>query len=504
MKLLKSVLNVSIISVLAGCSPEKQDVVDDSQTPVIVSGAVIDPFISSAIVFADYNEDDVLDPFEPWAFTDKEGYYSVGKNGDDYCVTNSRYCLKLPNNDAVKLVAVGGYDLTTFERVGSRMSKVYDGNGLQYITPLTSVGDMAMNEQNTIEQNQDIMVGAYSANDSAFSLAFNVHKVVELIGSFIALEYPDIGDDEELPIDVTGFVYRAITKIGKEEQVSLATFLTQLTNEQIDKILADVRGELDAFIIKKSSSPVAKSFAPQRVAQSHKTIELSDKVRELSGALKSLHNLLTTQLSEDFTDAKTRVLQVMATNAEQFSPSQIQALKNILETYTTDDEFLTKLTRQSFDALYFEGIRSSSDVEAGNTKMDERNQLPADLTSMQLVLTDKNVKRDAVIGFFFDGVNSGDITACVKFQNLRKPNDSQNTNGTVLTGSWDKTEYLIDLTLKLAGTEEALRIKTTDDTSFRFDYDKTEKNWSTKTAFSATSITVPTTNQQCKDWIASL
>jgi len=511
MKYLKSLITLSLISALAGCSPESQDSVDDNQVPVIAKGAVIDPFISSAIIFADYDDDDVLDSFEPWAFTDIDGYYSLSKSGTDYCSNNSRFCLKLPSADPVKLVAVGGYDSTTFERVNSRLSGMYDGSML-YITPLTSVGDMSLNEQNTIERNQNILLNAFSSEDSAFGLAFNVHKVVELISRAIEDEYPLIGDDKDLPVDVTGFVYKAINKIGKDEQVSLATFLTQLTDGQIEKILIDVRTKLDVLVLKQGSSNFAKTIIKQRSLQAKNANELGDRVRGLSLSLKTLHNLLTTQLSQDFTESKIRMLQVMANNAMGFSAPQAQTVSDILETLTTDDAFFSHLQKDSFDAHYFENLTSMASVDAGKVRMDNRLAIPTSIINMQLVLKDKSEKRDAVIGFFFDGnidANSNGkdgetVTACVKFQNLKKPSDSQNTNGTVLTGHWDRTNYIIDLTLTLGGTEEALRIKTTDSSSFRFDYDKTEKNWSTVSSFTATTIDVPTTNEQCKTWIAGL
>jgi len=511
MKYLKSLITLSLIYALAGCSPENQDSVDDNQIPVIAKGAVIDPFISSAIIFADYDDDDVLDPFEPWAFTDIDGYYSLSKSGTDYCSNNSRFCLKLPSADPVRLVAVGGYDLTTFERVNSRLSGMYDGSML-YITPLTSVGDMSLNEQNTIERNQNILLNAFSSEDSAFGLAFNIHKVVELISRAIEDEYPLIGDDEDFPVDVTGLVYKAINSIGKDEQVSLATFLTQLTDEQVDKIVIDVRTKLDILIVKQGSNAQAKKTDMQRTAQSLNVNELGDRVRGLSLSLKDLHRLLANQSSEDFFEAKTRLLQVMANNANGFSATQTQTVKDILETLTTDDGFLTHLQQNSFDANYFENITSMAIVDTGKVRMDNRLAIPTSIINMQLVLKDKSEKRDAVIGFFFDGnidANSNGkygetVTACVKFQNLRKPSDSQNTDGTVLTGHWDRTHYIIDLTLTLGGTEEALRIKTTDSSNFRFDYDRTEKNWSTVTSFTPTTIDVPTTNEQCKNWIATL
>lgn len=232
--------------------------------------------------------------------------------------------------------------------------------------------------------------------------------------------------------------------------------------------------------------------------------DINERIRAIIDSLTKLHNLLTTQLSKDLTESKARV---MAISGNNFLDQSLQdALDNnqVLTDIVLNEVVLDDLGEDSFDADYFNGLNTVGDIDAGTLRMRARNQLPTDLTDMHLVLTDKNVKRDAVIGFFFNGESSGNVTACVKFQNLRKPNDSQNTNGTLLTGNWDKSDYFIDLTLRLAGTEEALRIKTTDSTSFVFDYDKDEKNWSTNTAFANTSITVPTTDQQCKDWIASL
>lgn len=501
MTLYKSLISLGVIFAIAGCSTEEQDIPDKTQAAMIVKGAVIDPFISSAVVFADYNEDDVLDPFEPWAFTDKNGYYSVGKEGENYCVSNKRYCLQLPSNDPVKLVAVGGYDLTTLERISSRMSRRYDGSSdVQYITPLTSVGDITLNEQQSIIQNQNIMVDAFASKDSAFGLAFTLHKMVELISRGIAQEYPAIGDNDDLPIDVAGYTYDAINELSKKEQLSLASLLKDMTDERITFLLTQVRKRLDAFIVKKNTG-LTKAKAVQGAAT---TNNINQQVRAMIENMRQLHNALTTQLSKDLSESKFRVL---AISGDNFIEQPLQdALKThqILIDIALNETVLEELGKTSFDTDYFSRLNSVGDIDKGTLRMRARHQFPNDLTNMQLVLSDKSAKRDTLVGFFFEGQNSGNITACVKFKNLIKPSDSQNTEGTLLKGNWSKTNYVIDLTLTLAGTEEALRIKTTDNNSFVFDYDKNEKDWSTTTALSNISIDIPTTDQQCKDWIASL
>ena len=153
MKFTKHIVALSIISALMGCSPEDQDVASSEQSDsrnIAISGAVIDPLIASAIVFADYDNDGILDTFEPWAFTDAFGFYGTSKDGVDYCVTESKYCLNIDKdtvkNGDIKLIAVGGYDLASYKKIKTRMSRLITDAAFQVITPLTSVSGMKVSD----------------------------------------------------------------------------------------------------------------------------------------------------------------------------------------------------------------------------------------------------------------------------------------------------------------------------------------------------------------------
>lgn len=508
----KTLVALSVIAIITGCSPEEQDIVDETQTLVVANGAVIDPLITSAIVFADFDNDGVLDSFEPWAFTDENGYYSVGINGEDYCTTTPKYCLELPNSDPVKLVAVGGYDLTTLKKVNSRLSRTFSGSGDQFITPLTSVGDISLNDLETIDQNVNILIDAFESDDTAFSLAFKVHKIVELISELVVVEYPLIGNDENFPTDISGYVYDAINQLSTDQNISLTTLLDELTDDQVDNILDDVRTELDSLIINQSSV-VSLNITKETTSSIVSTSQLS--ANELALALRNfvtqydvaINN--TTEagitIEDDNAIASIRLLEgikdLFTDAIENNTTISDSTLTDIIDDIFESNTLLDNLSDTFFDASLL-NLNSQTELEDSLVTMSERPQLPDTLNGMQLYLSDSTSSRDAIVGLFF--TNSNDLTACVKFQNLVDTSDSQNTNGTLLTGSWEQTEYSIDLGLTVAGTEEALRIRTNTTDTYIFDYDDEETEWESTVDFTTTTDDVPTTDETCQAWIESL
>ncbi len=501
----KTLVALSVIAALVGCSPDDQDVVDETQALVVANGAVIDPFITSAIVFADFNNDGVLDVFEPWAFTDENGYFSIGSNGEDYCTTTPKYCLELPNSDPVKLVAVGGYDLTTLKKVNSRLSRTFTGTGDQFITPLTSVGDISLNDLETIDQNVNILINAFDSNDSAFLLAFKVHKVVELISELVVVEYPVIGNDEEFPTDISGYVYDAINQLSKDENLSLTTLLDELTDSQVDSLLDDVRTELDLLTISQnfSADTISSVVATSQLSANELASALRDFVTQYDLAIINAVNTDIT-IENDTAIATIRLLEgiknVFTDVVENNTSITANTLTNIIDDVFENNSNLIDLADNFFDVSLL-NLNSQEEFENSLVTMSQRPQLPGTLNGLQLVLSESTSSRDAVVGLFF--TNSNDLTACVKFQNLADTSDSQNTNGTLLTGSWEQTEYNIDVGLTLAGTEQALRIRTNSTDTYIFDYDNDETEWQSTVGFTTTDD-IPTNDEACQVWIANL
>ena len=133
---------------------------DDGNNNVQLSGAVVDAHVAYSRIYVDVDNNGQFDSaYEPYAYTDKEGYFSVSKDGQtNYCDLSPkqyeyRYCFKA--DEAVKnggIIRVqGGRDLLTTQVYNASMSLLMNGtlNGLA-INPLTS-GDEALNNEEVIE-----------------------------------------------------------------------------------------------------------------------------------------------------------------------------------------------------------------------------------------------------------------------------------------------------------------------------------------------------------------
>lgn len=505
MKYIKTFVALSVVTALTACSPDEQDTFNENQSAVMVNGAVIDPFISNAIVFADYDNDGVLDSFEPWAFTDANGYYSTGKNGEDYCTDAPKYCLELANDEPVKLVAVGGYDTTSLKKVKSRLSRMYrgSGNGPQYITPLTSVGDMSIDDANTIDQDVNIMIDALETENDAFSVAFKLHKIVELISAIIEQEYPVIGDDESFPVDLTGYVYDAINSLGQEEQLSVTAFLEGLTQAQLTTIVTTVREKLDELTLNSEAVNTQQLKSGQGIVSTQYLSKLPEILNTLSIADMVMQNTVAVagtslvQHTMYFTSSVRIIESVTINHQAGITSSEItDTIDNIYNNPVT----LGHISSNYFDTSYI-NLSSIANLESSLTTMSERPKLPTDLTDMQLVLSENSESRDADVALFFSAENT--LKACVRYIDNEDPSSSNNTSGTLLTGTWGQSEYYLDLTLTFAGTEKALRIKTKDANTYVFDYDDDEKDWSPSTDFAKTTADIPTTDAECQDWIVT-
>src|SRR5690606_22148073 len=95
-----------------------------------LSGLVVDGRIAGGKVWADMNNNGQIDSFEPYAYTDSDGYYSYNPlTNTNYCTLPvisdeyQRYCLIYGSSiDAIVLRIKGGTDLTTGEPLKGAMA----------------------------------------------------------------------------------------------------------------------------------------------------------------------------------------------------------------------------------------------------------------------------------------------------------------------------------------------------------------------------------------------
>lgn len=114
---------------LAGCNIEPQDGTgSDNRTGL--NGLAVDGRIAGGKVWADMNNNNRIDDFEPYAYTDSDGYYSYNPlTNSNYCALPvisdeyQRYCLIYGSSlDSIVIRIKGGTDLSTGERLKGVMA----------------------------------------------------------------------------------------------------------------------------------------------------------------------------------------------------------------------------------------------------------------------------------------------------------------------------------------------------------------------------------------------
>ena len=114
---------------LAGCDSTAQDATGED-TRQGLNGLAVDGRIAGGKVWADMNNNNKIDDFEPYAYTDSDGYYSYNPlTNTNYCALPvisdeyQRYCLIYGASvDAIVIRIKGGTDLSTGEKLKGVMS----------------------------------------------------------------------------------------------------------------------------------------------------------------------------------------------------------------------------------------------------------------------------------------------------------------------------------------------------------------------------------------------
>lgn len=268
MKFRKNILALSVTTALLGltaCGVTPQDE-GTGEKAGKASGLAVDGYLAGATVFADTNNNNRLDAWEPRALTDSDGYFSYNPTansgaGKNYCESDSTvdqlYCLASPiGYDEVTLRISGGYDLTTMEKFSGTLSmtlKVTDNviTTPQMATPITAMlAHLTEAQQAALlaaenivadDASKDFLDSSTVADEAEqrklLNLALKTHKVVDMIAGRLNLLF----DQDVLanPSD-TSLVASAKGLFGEKKGV--ATNGTALVYDAIAEQIADGTG----------------------------------------------------------------------------------------------------------------------------------------------------------------------------------------------------------------------------------------------------------------------
>ena len=217
---------------LSACGGTGQDDGEVNDHVLDAKGLSIDGYLARATVFIDSNNNGTRDPWEPWAFTDNDGYYSFNpKTGVNYCSAQAsqqerQYCLtsNVEFDEAVVRID-SGYDVTTGEPFLGQLSRRADlssGSIDTIISPIsTLLSNVEASDQEAILNALDIdesdldvdylnTDGGGEVDAKLLNTAVTIHKTVTILADKLEDNYTEIGETIGVANDASDTVYEAL------------------------------------------------------------------------------------------------------------------------------------------------------------------------------------------------------------------------------------------------------------------------------------------------------
>jgi hypothetical protein len=210
MNILKTLLASSIaLAILgtAGCSDgENQDTQQEDATSF--TGLVVDGRVARGFVWVDVNDNGAIDTFEPYAYTDADGYYGYNPlTHTNYCEdTNHQYCLStgMVEGDFTIRIA-GGVDLGTgepFEGVMTLNANLDDAKEVEQQVAEMSGSDTSKPDFIPVISPLTSLTGNGSVTEKAELLTnLGIEGVDETnVEALLAMDFTDFSTDEPVAV----------------------------------------------------------------------------------------------------------------------------------------------------------------------------------------------------------------------------------------------------------------------------------------------------------------
>lgn len=557
--LLKSCVIASTVWLVA-CGGTGQDDGSVSNFSQDFSGVVIDGYVARATVFIDTNNDGTRNSWEPFAFTDNQGYFSYNPITDtDYCASDAtaeqaQYCLNTNVSYSEVVIRIdSGYDVLTGEPFNGQLSRRLDnssGTSISdaVISPITSlltdVEDTS--DQTTVltslgltESDLDVDYlnesGGGEVNAEILNAAIKVHKVVTVLADRITDTYDEIGEEVGTPNDATSIVY---TELAEQLLSSGQDFDTTIADDTaLATVLNDTETEVREIYENNEFDLPADMGSAESPSQFSRVIDVASDVVDVVNAVIDATD---TDITEEEATGLASVVEGVVIKAleEEADDPTIDAAASFLTDSANDalvDALVTGLSSDSADVTSLVNNDFAGDDFDSVEEIQDAVQLPDDavafsqIAGMQIKVSDLDLGNgpndldDAEIELYFEGAidaESGVFSACVKFIEgaTTEALGEGNTRGELVEGFWsllgadDVTgeSYSLLLTLTfLETTYQAIMkpagMETIGDVAYeriRFDNLDEINVWHSELGFVETG-TLPTTDSECQERLPS-
>lgn len=473
-----STFSLILATTTLGCGGTGQDAGESKNFQQTLQGVAIDGYLARATVFLDYDNNSTRDPWEPFAFTDDQGYYSYNPLTDtDYCAADADaqsalYCLRNRRPVGESVIRVdGGYDVLTGEPFTGQLSRRLDLSDIDrpvdtLVSPLTTLltNVRTAAERDTIfaalgieESDLDVDFlntdGANAVDGTLLNATLKVHKTVNVLANLLETRYSEIGAQSGAANDMSSSIYRHIASQLVNRNLNLDEMLSNA-----DAMSAVMRAaELDAqriydqwdMDLPPASQTQAFMEYGRALTQSGQLLQIINQVippaealgdaAEIRGRARLVESLTITALNESAQGSTF----AEAVNFLQ-DPDKNTLTQSLIDNLGHPASDLNRLTARSFSGEDF----ASADNIRNLVRLPENTQPFSQIAGKQLRVSDMdlgsapdNLKDSEVEIYFHNSSTStrGTFDACVKYikeAHIDGTLGDANTRGELVAGYW--------------------------------------------------------------------
>lgn len=549
-----------LLAGLTGCGGTGQDApeknVSASATQVTFSGAAVDGHIARATVFLDTNNNATRDPWEAFAFTDNDGYYTYNPvTQTNYCADaasseQKQYCLRTTQTTTSVVIRIdGGYDVLTGEpfegQLSRRVEVVNDQVPFSVVSPITTLLVSAATdaEANAILQSLDLTEDDLDidyvnstdiVNAKLLNISLTLHKLASVLSDRLTDTYNKIGDDFGTPNDASAIVYE---QLAKELAKGDTTFTQLVTPENLLTVL-DASEEKLRQIYRDNEYPLPADMGNSNNANQFERItDTAVKIPELVNSLISIEE--QNQMQSDVIGEVKAIESVVIKTIQEtstdnsidnainfFTNSNNQNLINELtQTLGGSDSNLSSLINHNFSS----GMNSTEAIN-DLIRIAESIEPFTSIGGFKIKVSDMDLGygpdqlKDQEVEFYFQGNSNalnGSFQACVKYideANIDGTLGKGNTRGELVKGYWSLLganennfeSYSLLLTIEFLGAKYSAVIKPAESIvvngqtykQYRFDNNGDFITWRSAQGIQPID-SVPSTSKECEQRLPS-
>ncbi len=520
------------------------------------SGVAVDGHIARATVFIDGNNNGTRDPWEPYAFTDNEGYYGYNPNtGANYCASDAskedaQYCLTTSSRYSNIVLRIdGGYDRLTGEPFLAQLSRRINAADpadtvntvISPITTLVTAMEKPSEQQAVLAAlgmtAADLDVDYLNAQGNAeinawlFNNALKIHKTVTVLSDRIDDNYPEINSETSMPNGTSLWVYRSLAEQLTKPSQQLDSVLTNTTD--LISILDNAEEKVRALYKRRDFEiplDMGNSSNPDRFSR------VATVAADIPKIIDRLINMMDVAMDQGQILGNVRALEALVIKATQESPQNDSSLDNAFRFFlnNNNDSLLESLRLALSDDnanIINLALSNFNDSDFSNTASIEAIARLANNTTPFGKLGGKTLKvSDLDLGFSPDGLKdieielnflggdsamNGGFVACAKYiEDASKAGLGEgNFHGEIINGYWsllgansEKTSsYSLLLTFEFLGANYQAIMKPAGEETvngikyqqIRFDNNGDIRIWHSKNGFTAQPA-LPTNSADCK------